>query len=205
MRVFFYLLYQPMAWSYDLVSWTVSRGCWKIWIYEIMPYISGSSILEIGHGPGHIQIALSAKNMRIFGIDSSHQMGQQARKRIRNKGYTPRLTRSYTQSMPFTKHVFDQIISTFPTAYIYDPETLKDAYRVLKPGGKLVVLPAAWIKGKNILDRILATLFKVTRLSPSWDRSWLLPFIEAGFQTESKIVTQETWSLVIITAHKSID
>ena len=151
MRVFFYLLYQPMAWSYDLVSWTVSRGRWKIWIYEILPHISGSSILEIGHGPGHIQLALSANNMKIFGIDSSHQMGQQARKRIRNKGCTPRLTRSYAQNLPFPKHVFDQIISTFPTGYIYDPETLKEAYRVLKPGGKLIVLPAAWINGKNLL------------------------------------------------------
>jgi ubiquinone/menaquinone biosynthesis C-methylase UbiE len=205
MRVFFYLLYQPMSWSYDMVSWIVSRGRWKIWIYEILPYIKGSSVLEIGHGPGHLQIALSSKVKKIIGVDSSYQMGHQARKRIRRKGYTPKLTRSYAQKLPFSNHIFDQIVSTFPTAYIYDPEMLEEAFRVLKPGGKLIILPAAWITGKNLLDRVLAALFKVTHQSPSWDHSWLLPFIEAGFQANAEIVTRETWSLVIITALKSVN
>ena len=136
MRVFFFMLYQPLSWSYDLVSWIVSRGRWKKWVYEILPHISGKSVLEFGHGPGHLQIALSSKDMKIFGIDSSRQMGQQARKRIKNQGYASRLIRCYAQILPFPQHVFDQVISTFPTTYIYDPETLKETHRVLKPGGK---------------------------------------------------------------------
>jgi ubiquinone/menaquinone biosynthesis C-methylase UbiE len=203
MRVFFFLLYQPMSWSYDLVSWMVSRGRWKAWVFEVLPYISGSSVLEIGHGPGHLQIALSPKVTKIYGIDSSQQMGQQARKRMINRGYPQKLTRSYAQEMPFPHHVFDQIVSTFPTEYIYDVRMLSEAYRVLKPGGQLIVLPAAWIIGKNPIDRGLAFIFKVTQQSPNWDRSWLQPFIDAGFQTNFEKVTRQTWSLAIITAQKT--
>ena len=202
LRVFFYLLYHPMAWSYDFVAWLVSWGRWKTWINTILPYLEGSTVLEIGHGPGHLQIALFNKEIKTFGIDSSHQMGQQARQRISKLGFTPQISRSYAQKMPFPNRVFDQIVATFPTEYIYDPETLMEAYRILKSGGTLVILPTAWITGKNLVDRGIAALFRVTGQSPSWDRQWLAPFIKAGFQPDIEMVSHKTWSLVIISAHK---
>jgi ubiquinone/menaquinone biosynthesis C-methylase UbiE len=202
MRVFFYLLYHPMAWSYDFVSWLVSFGRWKTWIKSVLPFLEGSTILEIGHGPGHLQKALFLKDIKISGIDSSHQMGQQARKQILKQGFTPRLTRSYAQKLPFPECCFDQIVTTFPTEYIYDPKTLKEAYRILKPGGTIVIIPAAWVTGKNPVDRSIAALFRVTGQSPDWDVQWLEPFIETGFKTNVKMISQTTWSLVIIFAKK---
>ena len=202
MRVFFYLLYQPMAWSYDYVAWLVSWGRWKTWVKTILPCLEGSTVLEIGHGPGHLQIALFDKDIKTFGIDSSRQMGHQAKQRISKQGFTPSLSRNYAQIMPFPNGVFDQIVATFPTEYINDPETLKEAFRILKPGGKFVVLPAAWITGKNLADRGLASLFSITGQSPKWDCQWLIPFIKAGFKPDIEMVSRKTWSLVIISAHK---
>lgn len=202
LRVFFYLLYHPMAWSYDFVAWLVSWGRWKIWINTILPYLEGSTILEIGHGPGHLQIALFNKDIQTFGIDSSRQMGQQARHRISKQDFTPKLSLSYAQKMPFPNRVFDQIVATFPTEYIYDPETLTEAFRILKPGGIFVVLPAAWITGKSLVDRGTAAIFRVTGQSPNWEHHWLAPFIKAGFQPDFEMISHKTWSLVIISAHK---
>ena len=36
----------------------VSLGRWDDWIQTVIPYVRGLSILEIGHGPGHLQIKL---------------------------------------------------------------------------------------------------------------------------------------------------
>jgi ubiquinone/menaquinone biosynthesis C-methylase UbiE len=202
MRVFFYLLYQPMAWSYDLVAATVSWGRWKDWVMTVLPYLNGPGILEIGYGPGHLQVALHRKDLLIFGIDASHQMGLQARKRILKRRYTPHLARGYAQRLPYPDRVFDQIVTTFPSEYVCARETLQEAYRTLKPGGTLLVLPAAWITGKRLVDRSTSALFRVTGQSQDWDPQWLAPFSMTGFQAEVEMITKESWSLAIILAHK---
>jgi ubiquinone/menaquinone biosynthesis C-methylase UbiE len=202
MRVFFYLLYHPMAWSYDLVAAMVSWGRWQDWVMSVIPYLEGPRVLELGHGPGHLQIALQKNGVLSFGVDASRQMGQQAKLRILKQGQTFRLICGYAQCLSFSAETFDQIVATFPTEYIYVPETLAEIYRTLKPGGKLIVLPAAWITGRGLVDRGTATLFRVTGQAPTWDPQWLEPFIHAGFQTKAKLIHQKSWSLVIILAKK---
>lgn len=203
MRVFFYLLYQPMAWSYDLVAALVSWGRWKDWVMMVQPYLKGPRVLEMGHGPGHLQVALHGKGISAFGIDASRQMGQQAKKRISKLEYTPRLISGYAQTLPFPDGCFDQIVATFPTEYIYTQEALREVNRTLRIGGTLVVLPTAWITGKRLVDRGTAALFRVTGQAPDWDPQWLEPFAKAGFQPEVEMITRKSWSLVIILAHKS--
>ena len=166
MRVFFYLLYQPMSWSYDSVAWIVSGGRWKEWGLTVLPYLNGTCVLEIGHGPGHLQVALHKKEISTFGIDASQQMGSQAYRRISKHDYIPQLNHAYAQAIPVRDKSFDQIVATFPTVYIYDGKTLAETYRVLKDGGTFVVLPAAWITGKGLTDRALAQLFRVTGQAP---------------------------------------
>jgi ubiquinone/menaquinone biosynthesis C-methylase UbiE len=202
MRAFFYLLYQPMAWSYDLVAAAVSWGRWRGWVLTVLPYLKGPCILEIGHGPGHLQAALHGKGFVVFGIDISAQMGRLASQRINKQRHTPLILRGYAQHQPFTNMIFDQIVATFPTAYIYDQSTLAEAYRILKPGGRLVVLPAAWITGKRLADRGAAALFRITGQSPDQDHPWSEPFLKAGFQTDVNLITGTSWSLIIISAQK---
>ena len=202
MRAFFYLLYQPMAWSYDFVASMVSWGRWLDWVKTVLPYLKGTHILEIGHGPGHLQVALRSRNTNITGIDASRQMGFQAMRNLRKENFSAQLARSYAQRLPFPDITFDQIVATFPTEYIYAQETLSEVYRTLKPGGTLVVLPAAWITGRRLVDRSAAALFRVTGQSPDKDHPWAEPFMQAGFQTEVESVKSKSWSLIIILAQK---
>jgi ubiquinone/menaquinone biosynthesis C-methylase UbiE len=202
LRAFFYLLYQPMAWSYDLVAALVSAGRWKDWVFSVLPYVEGERVLEIGHGPGHLQAALIQKGITTFGLDASPQMGRLAAGRLRRIGLTPRLVRGYTQTLPFPENTFDQIVSTFPAEFIAAPETLAECYRTLKPGGEFLVLPAAWITGQSLLDRGLAALFRVTNQAPEWDPRWTEPFSGAGFQVQVTWITQKSWKLVVLRARK---
>ena len=135
LRVFFRLLYHQFAFSYDLVAAAVSLNRWKDWVDSVIPFIEGNRVLEIGHGPGHLQRILLSRNLFAVGIDESAQMGRLA---IRNltgflgsgtndlyNVYTQiRLTRGMAQKLPFPNASFDTIVATFPTQYITDPDTL---------------------------------------------------------------------------------
>jgi ubiquinone/menaquinone biosynthesis C-methylase UbiE len=75
MRGFFNLLYHQFAWSYDFIASLVSLGNWKRWIITVLPHLEGPRVLELGHGPGHLQRALLNKGINTFGIDESRSMG----------------------------------------------------------------------------------------------------------------------------------
>jgi len=83
LRFFFRLLYHQFAFTYDLVAATVSLGRWKDWVLSVLPFIQGTRVLEIGHGPGHLQRALLEQNLLAVGIDESSQMGRLAKRNLR--------------------------------------------------------------------------------------------------------------------------
>ncbi len=199
MRVFFHLLYHPFAFTYDLVAAVVSFGQWNDWGRSIIPFIEGIRILELGHGPGHLQRFLLNRQLTLFAIDESAQMGRLARRRI---GPAHKLTRGLAQSLPFQNGSFDSLISTFPSEYIIDPHTLSEAARVLRSRGRLIVLPGAWPRVS-----ILKWLYKVTGETPAalddiLKTRFKTPFEKAGFQTEIKVVEVKSGNLLIVIAEK---
>jgi ubiquinone/menaquinone biosynthesis C-methylase UbiE len=224
LRFFFYLLYHPFAFTYDLVAATVSLGRWKDWVLSIVPFIEGRRVLEIGHGPGHLQKALLSRKWVAVGLDESAPMGRLARRNLKRYLASTRasstisnqdidytqtsLARGVSQHLPFHDSSFDTVVATFPTEYIYDPATLQEAYRVLLPAGRLVILPGATILGRGLLDRIMALLFRITGQTPPnlaeiiHERS-RLPFVNAGFQVETHDLDVRSSRVYILVATKS--
>ena len=156
-RIGFRLLYFEMAWTYDVVSWIVSRGRWREWQRAALPFVTQGDVLELGHGPGHMLAALSAAGCRAVGLDISPFMGRLARSR----SGAP-LVRAEVQALPFASARFDTVLSTFPTEYIVSPDTLAAVHRVLKPGGRLVVVPEGHLTGEGMVNRLIDWLFRIT-------------------------------------------
>ncbi len=202
LKFFFYLIYQPLAWSYDLVAWLVSLGQWKSWIFSTLPLLAGPRVLELGHGPGHLQVALHQKGIQSFGLDQSPQMGLLASRRLQKVGYSSNLTRALAQHVPFPANSFDQVVATFPSEYIVQRETLAAIKRVLRPEGQLIVLPVAWIRSQRPLGRLAAWLFRVTGQAESWDTLFSEKFRAAGFVVEEKRVILPKSELVLLIAAK---
>lgn len=197
LRVFFHMLYHPFAFSYDLVAAAVSFGRWKDWVFSIVPFIEGTRILELGHGPGHLQRLLCSRNLTAFGLDESAQMGLLAKGRL---GADARLARGLAQSLPFKQASFDSVVATFPTEYIFSSETLLEVRRVLGDRGRLVVLPGAWPA-----DGFLQWLYRVTGESPAaldevLKKKFEEPFIKAGFRVNSNILHTFNSTLLVIIA-----
>lgn len=200
MRFFYFLLYHPFAFTYDLVAWIVSFGQWKDWVFSVFPYIEGTRILELGHGPGHLQRFLRDRGLDPAGLDESTQMGNLASRRL---GANHKLARGLAQSLPFDKDSFDTVVSTFPSEYIFDLSTLKEIHRVLANPGKLVVLPAAFPS-----NGFLKWLYKVTRETPESLNEALMkrmaePFSRSGFQVEVKTMELNSSTLVMVIGEKA--
>ena len=199
MRVFFHLLYHPFAFAYDLVAAAVSFGKWKNWIQAVLPFIEGTRIFELGHGPGHLQRILLDLNLDPVAMDESAQMGILAK---RNIGNLHKLTRGLAQQLPFANNSFDCIVSTFPTEYIFNAQTLSEISRCLSDRGRLIVLPVAWPK-----SGFLKWLYRVTGESPADEQTsiqskMMEPFVNAGFKTKVEIVELQSSILMIIVANK---
>jgi ubiquinone/menaquinone biosynthesis C-methylase UbiE len=186
LRTFFDLLYHQFAWSYDLVAAVVSLGMWKDWVLSIVPEVGTGRALELGQGPGHLQAALSQSGTPVIGLDESKQMGRLAKRRLRRLGLPSQLVNGDAQTLPFPNASFQQVIATFPSEYIANPETLKEIYRVLQPEGNLLVLPVAWITGRGRLHRAAAWLFRVTGQAGEWDDRYTQPLRKAGFAVRVK-------------------
>ena len=208
LRLFFRLLYHEFSWSYDWVAWVVSIGRWKDWVLSTLPYLTGPEVLEVGHGPGHLQAALLRNGVHAFGLDESPQMGLRAYQRLRRQGLSCCLVNGYAQSMPFPAQAFSQVVATFPSEYIFDEDVAAEIYRVLMPGGAAVILPSAIITGSSLFDRLAALLFRLTAQAPSQlDKAFIsqltAPFHQQGFEVEAITPSISSSRLLILLARKS--
>jgi ubiquinone/menaquinone biosynthesis C-methylase UbiE len=199
MRAFFYLLYHPFAFLYDLVAATVSFGRWKDWVMAILPFVHGTRILELGHGPGHLQRVLRDRGLVPFGLDESAQMGRLTKRRL---GMDAKLTRGLAQSLPFPDRSFDTIVSTFPTDFIFDQQTLSGIKQCLSDGGRLLVLPAAWPTNRLLQWLYIVTGENPSELSQALQHRMRQPFVNAGFHTEIQIVEVKSGILLVVIASK---
>jgi ubiquinone/menaquinone biosynthesis C-methylase UbiE len=184
LRIFFRFLYHSFAWTYDFVAAVVSLGQWRTWVLSILPNLPGPRILELGHGPGHLQARLLADGQQAFGLDESRQMGSMARKRLLRHGYMPKLSRG---------------VATFPSEYIFDPQTMLEVYRVLAPGGEAVVLLMAWITAKSWYGRLTAWYFHLLGLSNlKWEDRYFEPLQRIGFQTRAEQISLTSSTLLVL-------
>ncbi len=162
MRFFFYHFYHRLSWTYDSVAWVVSVGRWQDWGRSVLPHLRGPRVLELGFGPGHLQAALTQAGFQTIGLDESRQMCRRAAANLRKRGLSPALSRGYAQKLPFASESFDSLVATFPSEYIVDAATLAEAWRVLRPNGRLVVALSALPGDKTLFDRAATWLFRIT-------------------------------------------
>lgn len=203
LRIFFHLLYRSFAWAYDLVADAVSLGNWQRWVLSVLPEIKGPAVLELGHGPGHLLTALAAKNLSVFGLDRSPQMGCIAQHRLLHSGLQPVLCRSVAQRLPFASGAFQDVVATFPTEYIADPENLLEIKRLLAANGRLLVVPEARLTGQSLPHRFMAALFRITGQTGDWGTQLQATFKGIGFQVEKRSLRLEDSRVLLLIAQKA--
>jgi ubiquinone/menaquinone biosynthesis C-methylase UbiE len=129
-------------------------------------------------------------------------MGRIARRRLRQAHVEPPLVRAEAQALPFAAESFAALLATFPTEYILDPRTLEESRRVLRPGGKLIVVAGVRITPDDPPDRLLQWVYRITGESPPASQTWSLPTELEGFQLRVESVEAPGASVLRLTAER---
>lgn len=107
----------------------------------------GESILDIGCGPGFLLNEMAEEigpSGLLRGIDVSADMIALASGRCAEK-ITIELQVADALKLPFVDETFDVAVSTQVYEYVADIATaLREAWRVLRPGGRMLVLATDW-------------------------------------------------------------
>lgn len=161
----FRLLYNELAFTYDWVSRFVSLGQWKCWQRSVFEFIGDQPnglILEIAHGTGDLQLDLHTHGLTAIGVDLSPRMGTIARRKLKQAGTKPQLARCHAQRLPFVDGQFEVVVCTFPTPFIFEPDTLREIRRVLRDDGQAVIVLNGMFTARGLHVKVLELLYRIT-------------------------------------------
>ena len=153
-------------------------------IAERLDLRPADALLDVGCGTGTALFELAARVARAVGVDLSEEMLEVARSRARPG---VELLRSDAAALPFDDGTFDAYRAERIYQHLEDPHAaLREARRVLKPGGRLVVADPDWsgllvdLDDDRLLRRALAATV-ASRPSATVGRRLRRLALEAGF------------------------
>ena len=140
-------MFDAIAGEYDFLNRVISLGIDIRWRKNVVKKLSGKSldsVLDIATGTGDLALALTkTKAKKIIGLDISPGMLELGRQKVirENLENTIEMVIGDSEALPFEAHSFDAITVAFGVRNFENLDKgLAEIYRVLKPGGTLVVL-----------------------------------------------------------------
>jgi demethylmenaquinone methyltransferase/2-methoxy-6-polyprenyl-1,4-benzoquinol methylase len=140
-------MFNRIAWSYDFLNHFLSAGIDRYWRNRAVKILSENNprtILDVASGTADFAIEAAKINPhKITGIDLSENMLALGRNKIQKKNLEAviELVQGDCEALPFRENNFDAVTVGFGVRNFMNPlKGLQEMNRVLKPGGKLVVL-----------------------------------------------------------------
>jgi demethylmenaquinone methyltransferase/2-methoxy-6-polyprenyl-1,4-benzoquinol methylase len=133
--------------KYDFLNRSLSLGIDVWWRKKMMRELKGhalNQVLDIATGTADVALATSKlKPNSIIGVDISEGMLSVGRIKVEKKGLSSliKLQKADSENLPFAENQFDAITVAFGVRnFEHLTKGLDEMCRVLKPGGKLVIL-----------------------------------------------------------------
>ncbi len=134
--------FDQVAPDYDWISQVLSFGSGNWYRTRALRRTGvghGGTVLDVACGPGTLSICaqkLVGKTGTVIGLDPSLGMLRQARE----KGVTD-ILRGMAEHLPFPDGTFDFVLMGYALRHVSDLQhTFNEYWRVLKPGGRIVIL-----------------------------------------------------------------
>ncbi len=142
-------VFDSVAAKYDLMNDLMSMGVhrlWKKFTIELSGVRKGHRVLDIAGGTGDLTLQFSrlvGEEGEVILADINASMLKVGRDRLLDRGYggNIKFVQANAESLPFPDNHFDVITIAFGLRNVTDKDkALKDMARILKPGGRLLVL-----------------------------------------------------------------
>ena len=150
-------------------------------------------VLDVACGPGIVTVALAARAREVVAFDLTPAMLKKARQRCASAGVRNVTFREGDATdLPFADHTFDCVVTRLSIHHFQHPRrVLDEIWRVLKPGGTVVVadVTSSEVPEKSALQNAIETIRDPshTRMLPDLELTSLV--CDSGFM----IVSEKTW------------
>ncbi|MFW3171426.1 methyltransferase domain-containing protein [Geodermatophilus sp. CPCC 206100] len=167
-------------------------------VVELLALRPGERVLDVGVGPGLLAADLARQvgsAGRVCGVDTSDSMIALAGRRAAAEGSAPiELRRADAVALPYADATFDVGVTTQVLEYVADvPTALAELGRVLRPGGRVLVLDTDWdsvvwhSRDRARTERVLRA-WEQHLADPHLPRRLLGHLERAGFEVEPVLV-----------------
>jgi demethylmenaquinone methyltransferase / 2-methoxy-6-polyprenyl-1,4-benzoquinol methylase len=141
-------LFDRIAPSYDRINDIQSLGLhriWKKWLWVLSQPAPRAKVLDLCCGTGDIAFLFANKGCEVAAVDFSGEMltvaRQRASREVKAPSQPPEFTQADALQLPFPDATFDTLTIGYGLRNLADFEAgLKEMTRVLKPGGRLLIL-----------------------------------------------------------------
>jgi demethylmenaquinone methyltransferase/2-methoxy-6-polyprenyl-1,4-benzoquinol methylase len=132
-------MFDEVAKRYDRTNDVLSVGnaaLWRVATVKAVAPVAGERILDIAAGTGTSSAALAKSGAHVVAVDFSAGMIAEGRKRHPSIEFIE----ADAERLPFGDNEFDAVTISFGLRNVNNPRAaLSEMYRVLKPGGRLVI------------------------------------------------------------------
>lgn len=182
-------MFDNIANRYDLLNSILSLGIHKGWRKKCVRLLEAKkpkNILDVATGTGDFAIACAVlKPERVIGVDISEGMMKYGREKLKQLGLNAliSLEQGNAETLDFEDNSFDAIVVGFGVRNFQNLEKgLANLFRILKPGGMLVVLEFSY--PRNVVVKGLYN-FYFTYITPLIGRMLSKDIRAYSYLTES--------------------
>ena len=168
-------------WKIEMMLYPTKTGAYDATYRRVVKRVGYGKVLDVGCGQGYILSGVQSERSYLYGIDIQKPPIKAAQNWIEEGNFCL----GDIRSMPYKSNTFDYLICTAVLEHIKGDDTIRECYRVLKPGGVAIFTVP---NGRGIAGKINPTHIRLLTFE-----AWENILTQVGF----KVISGQKFGLYI--------